>query len=319
MAVDRARPEEAVARVDIDVVARAREELPRPRDLVVVFRHVGLQPAGRMLAPQCAGRVELRWRRRGGEARRDRVAQAPAPVPARDQRLRFVVAAPRGVAQRARRVAVHQHLAGDHPRAQSRRLVHEGVDRAGMHGAEHGRGRDALAQVLGEVVARDAAREPAVGEARTLPERCSGRASRAVARRSCRSPGAADSARARRRNRERSTCPAAGARPSCPAAAGDAPRSRALRGGCGRRPSRRWRRARGASRAPRRRRRDRRASRASRRGARRSARPPVEGQSTGTGARSSRREHTRGHDPGRALCLKMTVRRSRCGADPESP
>ena len=123
-----------------------------------------LHPAIRMLPPQRACRLELRGRRRRCEARRDRVAQAPATVPAPDQRLRLVVAASRAVAQVLRRMAVHQHLARHRTHAAPRGFGEECLHRSRVHGAEHrGRGRAGGERQV-EEPARDRTRVPRLRE-----------------------------------------------------------------------------------------------------------------------------------------------------------
>ena len=71
-----------------------------------------------MLPQQRTGGVQLRLRAGRGEPRGDTGRQSAAPVPPPDQRLALVIAALRRVEQGRRRVAVHQHLAGNHQRAE---------------------------------------------------------------------------------------------------------------------------------------------------------------------------------------------------------
>lgn len=67
-------------------------------------------------------------------------------MPALDQRAALGVATGRGIAQRRRRVAVHQHLAGDHPQAALLRGLEECLGGYRMDRAEHQRGSGAVAQ-----------------------------------------------------------------------------------------------------------------------------------------------------------------------------
>ena len=83
-----------------------------------------------------------------GKARRDRIERTAAAVPARDQRLRVVVALLGGVAQIFRRIAVHQHLAGDDAHAAAFSLREQRIDGLGIHRAKHERRRRPVAQQL---------------------------------------------------------------------------------------------------------------------------------------------------------------------------
>jgi hypothetical protein len=72
-----------------------------------------------MAARELAAGFELRFGRGRREARRERIHLAPVAVPAADQLGAVVVARLRGVAQELGAVAVHQHLAGDHPQSRA--------------------------------------------------------------------------------------------------------------------------------------------------------------------------------------------------------
>ena len=117
-----------------------------------------------MRLQQRAGRRQLRLRAGGGEARRHAVVVAPLAVPAADQRLALVEPLLGGVEQVFGRVAVHQHLAGDHQRAVAAGLLEEGVHRLGMHGAIDRRRRGAGAQQLTEEQLRHGIGMRLVGE-----------------------------------------------------------------------------------------------------------------------------------------------------------
>ena len=80
-----------------------------------------------MFARQSAGRLQLRGRRGEGEARRDGIKLAAAPVPELDQFFRLVIAALRRVGQGGGRVAVHHHFAGGHAGAAALGFSEEGV------------------------------------------------------------------------------------------------------------------------------------------------------------------------------------------------
>ena len=87
MAEQRARPEQAVAVVDVGVARRLRVEPPGGRDLVVVLGEMGLHVAIGMLAREGARGLELCVGRGQREAGRDRVelaapARASAPISA---------------------------------------------------------------------------------------------------------------------------------------------------------------------------------------------------------------------------------------------
>ena len=160
--------------VDVEIVLPLGKQLGRPFDLAAVLRDVGLHQHVRMLAPQRARRIELRRRAGAGKARRDGIEGAPAAVPARDQRLGVVVALLRGVAQLVRRVAVHQHLAGDDPHAAALGLGEQRIDRLRIDRAEHQRRGRAVAQ---ELVAEHLRHR---GRVRRILERHLGRKSVAV-------------------------------------------------------------------------------------------------------------------------------------------
>ena len=70
-----------------------------------------------MLGDQRLRHLHLPRRRGDREPRRDRVKRAPLAVPAGDQRLAVVVGGLGGVADARGAVAVHHHLAADHPQA----------------------------------------------------------------------------------------------------------------------------------------------------------------------------------------------------------
>ena len=101
-----------------------------------------------VLAEQLAGQGQLLRRAGWSEAWGDGVVQAALAVPAFDQFLALGVAGFRGVGQVVRGVAIHQHLAGDHPQVQRLGGFEEGVYRLLVHAAEHQCGGGAVAQQL---------------------------------------------------------------------------------------------------------------------------------------------------------------------------
>lgn len=107
---------------------------------------MGVQVDAGILVQQARRRGQLLGRGSRREAWGDRVLQAPVAVPALDQRAALGVAAGRGIAQRRRRVAVHQHFAGDHPQAALLRGLEECLGGYRMDRAEHQRGSGAVAQ-----------------------------------------------------------------------------------------------------------------------------------------------------------------------------
>ena len=150
MPEQRARPEQAVAVVDVGVARGLRIKPARGRDLLVILGQMGLQVAVGMLAQQCAGRLELCLGRGQGEARCDRVVLPAPPVPVADQRLGLVVAPLGSVEQPCRRAAVHHHLAGDHPRVAAVAFGEERLGGFGSDGAIDDRRGRAVAEQLVE-------------------------------------------------------------------------------------------------------------------------------------------------------------------------
>ncbi len=136
VAEEAARPQQAEALVDAEIVGRLGEEPRHPGDLLELLGEMRLHQAGRRLGPERAERLELLGAGGRREARRDGVARAPAPVPARDQRLGAVMRALRRVAQRVGDVAVHAGQPGGdaHPARLGR--GEEGVHACDMRGAE---------------------------------------------------------------------------------------------------------------------------------------------------------------------------------------
>ncbi|MNI33083.1 hypothetical protein D3C73_870110 [compost metagenome] len=125
---------------------------------------MGLHVQIRVFGQQLAGQGQL-FRGAGRcEAWGDRVVQATLAVPALDQRLAFDVAGFGGVGQVVRGVAVHHHLAGDHPQVELLGRFEERVHRLRVHAAEHQRGGGAVAQQFLDENVRDLVGVGLVGE-----------------------------------------------------------------------------------------------------------------------------------------------------------
>ncbi len=164
MAEQRARTEQAVVVVDVEVVEALREQFRDPRDLVELLGDVALAPGVGILGEKRPGQLELLGRAGHREARRDRVAEAAAAAPAFDQRARIVVAAPRRIEQCFGRVTIHQRLAGVHPQLACLGGLEERVDRLRVDGAiDRGRRRP-VRQARVEEQVGDAARVRVIGE-----------------------------------------------------------------------------------------------------------------------------------------------------------
>ena len=166
MAEEAARPEQAVALVDVEIVARLGVERGGEGDLVAVLREVGLHIGVRVLGRQRLRHLHLRRRRGDGEARRHRDMRPALPVPGGDHRLGVVVARLRRVGDAVRRVAVHHHLAADHAHVAPRRLREEGLRRGAVHRAVGDGGGGAVAEELVEEAPGDAGGVLGVGELR---------------------------------------------------------------------------------------------------------------------------------------------------------
>ncbi len=170
MAEQRARAEQAIARVDVEIGLGPGELALDEGDLGEILAQVRLHVGVAMFARQRAGGLQLRFARGDGEARRDGVFEPPAPAPALNQRLALVVAALRRIGERYGRVAIHHHLAGDHARAAPFALGEERVDRLGVDGAIDARRRRALAEQLVEEEARHRLAVAEIGEFLLLDE-----------------------------------------------------------------------------------------------------------------------------------------------------
>ncbi|MNC35708.1 hypothetical protein D3C75_842010 [compost metagenome] len=151
--------------VDVQIAAAFGKQRAYPSDFPAIFGQMGVQVHAGMFAQQASGQVQLFVAAAAGKARRHRVAETASAMPALDQRLALFVAAGRGVAQRRRGVAVHQHLAAEHAQIQLGSHSEEGVHRLGMHGGKHQRAGGAVAQQLGDEDARHLLGVVAVGEA----------------------------------------------------------------------------------------------------------------------------------------------------------
>src|SRR5690606_35021864 len=84
--------DKSVALVDPRIVGAIRIELPGERDLRMVFAEMCLHVAVRIFRGERPRHFELFRRGGDGEAGRDGIEPAPAPVPAADEALGFIVA-----------------------------------------------------------------------------------------------------------------------------------------------------------------------------------------------------------------------------------
>jgi hypothetical protein len=136
--------------VDLEVGTRMREQLARPGHLVLVLGDMRMDPGVGVLRRQFAGTAQLRVGARRREARRDGVAQAVDAVPLPDERLGVGQALRRLVAHAVGRMAVLQHLAGDHAQSAALGRCEEGLHRGDVRGREGQRRGHAVAQQLVE-------------------------------------------------------------------------------------------------------------------------------------------------------------------------
>ena len=166
MAEEAARAEQAVAFVDPEVILRLGVEGQGEVDLGPVLRQVGLDEGARRLGGQGLRHLHLRRGRGDREARRDRHMGAAPAVPGGEQGLRVVIGGLRGVAHPVGAVAVHHHLAADHPHSPRRGGGEIGLGRSGMRRAKGDTGRGALTQQLVEEGPGDARGMGRVGEPR---------------------------------------------------------------------------------------------------------------------------------------------------------
>ena len=163
MGEDRARPDQAEAVVDVEIIGGLRETAGDEGDLARILGEVGVHQHVGMRGDQRAGIGELLGAGGGREARRDGIAEAAAAAPPGDQGLGVGAAGGDGVAQ-ALRPQVHQHLAGDDPHVARERGFEERVDRAGMDGGEDERAGRAVPEQLVEEEGGDLVGMAAVGE-----------------------------------------------------------------------------------------------------------------------------------------------------------
>jgi hypothetical protein len=170
MRIDGALAHQAEVLVDGQVAARCRKQFARPADLVLVLRHVRLDPHVAVARRQFAGTAQLRLRATGREARRDGVPEPVAAMPAADQRLGVDQRLLGLVAHPVGRVAVLQHLARDHAQAAALRLLHQGVHRVRMRSAEGQRRGDTVALQFVQEDLRHAGGIGSIGEARLVRE-----------------------------------------------------------------------------------------------------------------------------------------------------
>ena len=146
MGEHRARANQLVVVVYVEVALALGEQCLDPLDLLAVLGQVGVHVQIRVFTQQLAGQLQLLRCAGGGEARGDRIVQAALAMPALDQRLALGIAGFGGVGQVVRGVAIHQHLAGDHAQVELVCLLEEGVHRLRVHAAEYQGGGGAITQ-----------------------------------------------------------------------------------------------------------------------------------------------------------------------------
>ena len=148
---DRAWRHQAMAGVDVEVVARAGEEFADAGDLVEVLAHVSVDQDVGMGGGDLAGHGQLGVGGGDGEARRDRIAQPSAAAPGADQAFRVGAAGLDGVGEAFGRVAVHQHLAGDQAHVARQGRFEKRVHRGLVDGSEdQGAGGPVAQQLVAE-------------------------------------------------------------------------------------------------------------------------------------------------------------------------
>ena len=139
---------EAVLVIDIEITLVRREEGFDPGDLVLVLAQMGVQIGGRILFAQSPRYRELLGCRSGCKSWCDGIEQATITVPALDKLLALFIAAFCGIKQIIRRIAIHHHLARDHPHVDATGRLEQGIHRLGVNGAEHQRRGGAVSQQL---------------------------------------------------------------------------------------------------------------------------------------------------------------------------
>ena len=147
---DRARADQTVMVVDVQVTLTLGEQLLDPLHFLLVLGNVRVHVQVGVFGKQLSGQRQLFWRAGRGETRRHGVMQTAFAMPAFDQRFAVGIAGLGRVSEKVRRIAVHQHLTGDHPQVELLRRLEEGIHRLLVHRAEHQCGGGAVAQQLAE-------------------------------------------------------------------------------------------------------------------------------------------------------------------------
>ena len=150
MGIDGALAQQAEAVVDVQVTAAPREQLRDPGDLAAVLGHVAVHVSLGIFRGELTRLLQLGLARGRGKARRDGVAQPADALPTLDQRAAVRVAGLWRVEEDVRRIAIHQHLAGDHAQLAGSGGAKEGIDGLRMHRREHQRRGSSVAQQLVE-------------------------------------------------------------------------------------------------------------------------------------------------------------------------
>ena len=153
MAEDRARACQPGVVIHIEIARPIGKQLANPLDLALILAEMRLDIGSWMLPPEAAGGLQLRLGRGGGEARGDAIELAALLMPPGDQRLRLRIARLGRIEQALRRVAIHKHLAGDHPRVEALRFLEQRVDRLRVNGAVDRSRRRSGAQKLAQEAA----------------------------------------------------------------------------------------------------------------------------------------------------------------------
>ena len=161
-----ARAQKPGGGVDIEVAACGGEQLAHPLHLGPVLGHMRLHVDARVRRAQRAGHRQLSRRAGGCEAHRHRISEPVDAVPARDQLDTVAFSLRRIVEQFGRRMAVHQHLAGDQPHAARLRGGEEKVDAVPVHGRKHHRAGGAVRQQRVEEALGAALRMQRIGQPR---------------------------------------------------------------------------------------------------------------------------------------------------------
>ena len=149
--------------VDIEVAASLGEQLGDPGHLGTVFGDMGLHVDAGMIGQQSTGHRQLRRAAGHRKARRHRISQPTDAMPASYQRAAIGLGLDHVVAQRLRRMPVHQHLAGDQAHASALRGLEQRHGTGQVDGRKDHRRGAAMGQQGVEEQRRRGLRESRVG------------------------------------------------------------------------------------------------------------------------------------------------------------